>query len=285
MAASWAPTPVRSQTISSSPSRPVQVPERTWPSSPWISWEERTPAATAWWVSPRARHWTRESTTTFPEICGRICPQDRLCEGNCVIEQSGHGTVTIGAVEKYITDTAWDEGWVTPAAPDQERGESVGIIGAGPGGLAAADQLNRAGYEVVVYENHARPGGILRYSYCDPAFIIGCPMNDARPISDWAAIRLDASGVLDTGFADSAPDLDIQQVVTKRHWQRGYVLRFGCGMQNTIGRRRDGHVPAFTGQRPWQIAHDIAYTADFSARQGTVLRCEEYDVPRNDAAR
>ena len=58
-----------------------------------------------------------QATNTFPEICGRICPQDRLCEGNCVIEQSGHGTVTIGAVEKYITDTAWEEGWVQPIRP------------------------------------------------------------------------------------------------------------------------------------------------------------------------
>ena len=58
-----------------------------------------------------------QSTNTFPEICGRICPQDRLCEGNCVIEQSGHGTVTIGAVEKYITDTAWERGWVKPVTP------------------------------------------------------------------------------------------------------------------------------------------------------------------------
>ena len=53
-----------------------------------------------------------QATNNMPEICGRICPQDRLCEGNCVIEQSGHGTVTIGAVEKYITDTAWEQGWV-----------------------------------------------------------------------------------------------------------------------------------------------------------------------------
>ena len=66
-----------------------------------------------------------QATNTFPEICGRICPQDRLCEGNCVIEQSGHGTVTIGTVEKYITDTAWDKGWVSPIAPATERTESV----------------------------------------------------------------------------------------------------------------------------------------------------------------
>ncbi len=91
-----------------------------------------------------------QATNTFPEICGRICPQDRLCEGNCVIEQSGHGTVTIGSVEKYITDTAFEEGWVKPIQPSAERPESVGIIGAGPGGLAAADRLRRAGLQVFV---------------------------------------------------------------------------------------------------------------------------------------
>ena len=104
-----------------------------------------------------------QATNTFPEICGRICPQDRLCEGNCVIEQSGHGTVTIGAVEKYITDTAWEEGWVQPIAPTQERSESVGIIGAGPGGLAAADVLRRAGVKVTIYDRYDRAGGLLTY--------------------------------------------------------------------------------------------------------------------------
>jgi glutamate synthase (NADPH/NADH) small chain len=104
-----------------------------------------------------------QATNTFPEICGRICPQDRLCEGNCVIEQSGHGTVTIGAVEKYITDTAWEEGWVQPIAPRAERPESVGIIGAGPGGLAAADMLRRAGVQVTVYDRYDRSGGLMVY--------------------------------------------------------------------------------------------------------------------------
>lgn len=104
-----------------------------------------------------------QATNTFPEICGRICPQDRLCEGNCVIEQSGHGTVTIGAVEKYITDTAWEEGWVKPVKPAQERPESVGIIGAGPGGLAAADMLRRAGVQVTVYDRYDRAGGLMTY--------------------------------------------------------------------------------------------------------------------------
>jgi glutamate synthase (NADPH/NADH) small chain len=104
-----------------------------------------------------------QETNTFPEICGRICPQDRLCEGNCVIEQSGHGTVTIGAVEKYITDTAFEEGWVEDIKPAAERGESVGIIGAGPGGLAAADRLRRAGVQVTVYDRYDRSGGLMTY--------------------------------------------------------------------------------------------------------------------------
>lgn len=102
-------------------------------------------------------------TSTMPEICGRICPQDRLCEGNCVIEFSGHGAVTIGSVEKYITDTAWAEGWVEPIVAGKARGQSVGIIGAGPGGLTAAEYLRVAGYDVHVYDRHDRAGGLLTY--------------------------------------------------------------------------------------------------------------------------
>jgi glutamate synthase (NADPH/NADH) small chain len=103
------------------------------------------------------------ATNNMPEICGRICPQDRLCEGNCVIEQSGHGTVTIGSVERYITDTAWEKGWVKPPLPAREIGKSVGIIGGGPGGMAAAEELRRKGVEVHVYDRHDRIGGLLIY--------------------------------------------------------------------------------------------------------------------------
>ena len=83
------------------------------------------------------------STNNMPEVCGRICPQDRLCEGNCVIEQSGHGTVTIGSIEKYITDNAWDNGWVKNILVKEEKHNSIGIIGSGPAGLAAAEQLRK----------------------------------------------------------------------------------------------------------------------------------------------
>ena len=103
------------------------------------------------------------STNSMPEVCGSICPQDRLCEGNCVIEQSGHGTVTIGAVEKYITNTAWKNGWVEIIKPKKELKESIGIIGAGPAGLAAAEQLRQKGYQITIYDRYDRAGGLLIY--------------------------------------------------------------------------------------------------------------------------
>jgi glutamate synthase (NADPH/NADH) small chain len=103
------------------------------------------------------------ATSTMPEICGRICPQDRLCEGNCVIEFSGHGAVTIGSVEKFITDTAWEEGWVEPIRPLPDRGQSIGVIGAGPAGFTAAELMRARGYEVHVYDRHDRAGGLLTY--------------------------------------------------------------------------------------------------------------------------
>ena len=103
------------------------------------------------------------ATNNMPEVCGRICPQDRLCEGACVIEQSGHGTVTIGAVEQFLTETAFANGWVKPVTPAAERAQSVGVIGAGPAGLAAAEELRRDGFKVVVYDRYDRIGGLLIY--------------------------------------------------------------------------------------------------------------------------
>ena len=104
-----------------------------------------------------------QSTNNMPEVCGRICPQDRLCEGNCVIEQSGHGTVTIGSIEKYITDTAWEKGWVKPFKVKREFKQSVGIVGAGPAGMACAEEIRKSGYQVTIYDRYDRPGGLLIY--------------------------------------------------------------------------------------------------------------------------
>jgi len=104
-----------------------------------------------------------QSTNNMPEVCGRICPQDRLCEGNCVIEKSGHGTVTIGSIEKFITENAWENKWVEPIKIGIEKKQSVGIVGAGPAGLACAEQLRKHGYQVTIYDRYDRAGGLLIY--------------------------------------------------------------------------------------------------------------------------
>ncbi len=156
-----------------------------------------------------------QATNTFPEICGRICPQDRLCEGNCVIELSGHGTVTIGSIEKYITDTAWQRGWVTPGRPTMERSESVGIIGAGPGGLAAADMLRRAGVQVTVYERYDRAGGLMTYGI--PGFKLEKPVVMRRVEQLEAAgvtFRLNCSVGRDMGFDEIRAAHDAVLVAT-----------------------------------------------------------------------
>ncbi|MBA3895775.1 MAG: NAD(P)-dependent oxidoreductase [Sphingomonadaceae bacterium] len=128
------------------------------------------------------------ATSTMPEICGRICPQDRLCEGNCVIEFAGHGAVTIGSVEKFITDTAWEEGWVEALAPGRPRQQSVGVIGAGPAGLSAAEYLRVLGYEVHVYDRHDRMGGLLTYGI--PGFKL------EKPVVMRRVERLKAGGIV-----------------------------------------------------------------------------------------
>ena len=134
------------------------------------------------------------ATSTMPEICGRICPQDRLCEGNCVIEFTGHGAVTIGSVEKFITDTAWEKGWVEPLVPGKSRGQSVGVIGAGPAGLTAAEYLRGHGYDVHVYDRYDRAGGLLTYGI--PGFKL------EKPIVMRRIERLKAAGIVfHEGFA------------------------------------------------------------------------------------
>jgi len=101
-------------------------------------------------------------TNSLPEICGRVCPQDRLCEGACTLN-TGFGAVTIGAVERYITDTALDMGWKPNLAYVEDSGKRVAIIGAGPAGLGCADILARHGVKAVVYDRHPEIGGLLTF--------------------------------------------------------------------------------------------------------------------------
>jgi glutamate synthase (NADPH/NADH) small chain len=97
-------------------------------------------------------------TNSLPEVCGRICPQDRLCEGACTLND-GFGAVTIGAIEKYITDEALKQGWKPDMSHVQATDKCVAVIGAGPAGLACADVLVRNGVRPVVFDRHARIGG------------------------------------------------------------------------------------------------------------------------------
>jgi glutamate synthase (NADPH/NADH) small chain len=148
------------------------------------------------------------ATNTFPEICGRICPQDRLCEGNCVIEQAGHGAVTIGAIERHITDTAWEQGWVRPIRPRTERSQSAGIIGSGPAGLAAAEQLRQQGYQVTVYDRADRFGGLLIYGI--PNFKLD------KSIVDRRIKHLAEAGIVFQGKAEIGRDISFEQL-RKQH--------------------------------------------------------------------
>jgi glutamate synthase (NADPH/NADH) small chain len=102
------------------------------------------------------------ATNTLPEVCGRVCPQDRLCEGSCTLND-GFGAVTIGNVEKYITDTAFAMGWRPDMSKVVPTGKRVAIIGAGPAGLGAADVLARNGVTPVVFDKYPEIGGLLTF--------------------------------------------------------------------------------------------------------------------------
>ena len=178
------------------------------------------------------------ATNNMPEICGRICPQDRLCEGSCVLEQSTHGTVTIGSVEKYITDTAWENGWVKPVVPLQELDQSIGIIGAGPGGMAAAEELRKLGFAVHVYDRYDRIGGLLTYGI--PNFKL------EKEVVQRRATLLEDSGVVfhlnvnvgeDISFADLRKKHDALLVTTGVYKARGL---------NSPGVGASGVFPAMT---------------------------------------
>lgn len=107
-------------------------------------------------------------TNPLPEICGRVCPQDRLCEGDCTLEQGGFGAVTIGSIERWVTDEALRRGWRPGRHVAERSGRRVAIVGAGPAGLAAADRLIRAGVDVDVFDRHEEIGGLLTFGI--PAF-------------------------------------------------------------------------------------------------------------------
>jgi len=174
------------------------------------------------------------ATNTFPEVCGRICPQDRLCEGNCVIESAGHGTVTIGTVESYITETAFENGWVRPVRPKAERSESVGIVGAGPAGLAAAERLRRLGYQVTIYDRYDRVGGLLIYGI--PNFKLDKEIVDRRTrwlIDSGVEFRLNFAVGEDATLADLRGRHAAVLIATGVYKARDIALP-GAGLGNVV---------------------------------------------------
>ncbi len=109
----------------------------------------------------------RIKPTLSPEVCGRVCPQDRLCEGSCTLNDE-FGAVTIGNIERYINDKAFEMGWRPDLSDVKPTGKTVAIIGAGPAGLACADVLTRNGVKAVVFDRHPEIGGLLTFGI--PAF-------------------------------------------------------------------------------------------------------------------
>jgi glutamate synthase (NADPH/NADH) small chain len=179
-----------------------------------------------------------EATSTMPEICGRICPQDRLCEGSCTLEQSGWETVTIGSVERWLGDMAFENGWVTPIRPLVERGQSVGIVGAGPAGLAAADRLRSAGYAVTVYDRHDRAGGLLIYGI--PGFKLEKHVVQRRidrlidgGVVFELGVDIGGSGEGDLSFAEVRSRHDAVLIATGVYQARRLTAP-GCGSQGVV---------------------------------------------------
>ncbi|WP_346348551.1 NAD(P)-dependent oxidoreductase [Rhodothalassium salexigens] len=173
------------------------------------------------------------ATNNMPEVCGRICPQDRLCEGNCVIEKE-FDAVTIGAVEKHILDHAWAQGWVKPFTPPVERDQSVGIIGAGPGGLAAAEELRKRGYQVTVYDRYDRAGGLLIYGI--PNFKLDKDIvarRHQRLVDSNIAFRLNTEVGRDITMAELRQTHDAVLIATGAYKARDLKVP-GVGLGNVI---------------------------------------------------
>jgi glutamate synthase (NADPH) small chain len=175
-----------------------------------------------------------DATSTMPEICGRICPQDRLCEGACTLEQSGWETVTIGSVERWLGDMAFENGWVDPIRPRIERGQSVGIVGAGPAGMAAADRLRSAGYAVTVYDRHDRAGGLLTYGI--PGFkleksVVGRRID--RLMDGGVEFRLGVDVGGDLAFAEVRAAHDAVLIATGVYQARRLTAP-GCGSSGVV---------------------------------------------------
>ncbi|WP_448245629.1 FAD-dependent oxidoreductase [Thalassotalea agariperforans] len=147
-------------------------------------------------------------TNSLPEMCGRVCPQDRLCESACTLNDE-FGAVTIGNIEKFITDTAFEQGWKPDLSHVVKTGKRVAIVGAGPAGLAAADVLTRNGVDCVVFDKNAQIGGLLTFGI--PAFKLEKEViQKRREIFEGMGIefRLNTNVGTDVKFSDLSDEYD-----------------------------------------------------------------------------
>jgi glutamate synthase (NADPH/NADH) small chain len=147
-------------------------------------------------------------TNSLPEMCGRVCPQDRLCEGSCTLD-ADFGAVTIGNIEKFITDTAFAQGWKPDLSDVEKIGKRVAIIGAGPAGLSCADVLTRNGVDAVVYDRHAQIGGLLTFGI--PSFKLEkTVIQTRREIFEGMGIefRLNVNVGVDISFEELSKEYD-----------------------------------------------------------------------------
>ena len=199
------------------------------------------------------------ATNNFPEICGRICPQDRLCEGNCVLEMSDHEAVTIGAVERHITETAWENGWIKPIEVTDPRPESIGVVGAGPAGLAAAEELRKKGYQVHVYDRYDRIGGLLIYGI--PNFKLD------KFIVDRRAQLLRDSGIEFHLNTDVGQDITLEELQKKHHAVLLATGVYRARALNIMGAELDGVVPAL----PFLTAHNRLCLGDSLSKEQQIM--------------
>jgi glutamate synthase (NADPH/NADH) small chain len=193
------------------------------------------------------------ATNNFPEFTGKLCPAP--CEGACVLGIND-SPVTIKSIEASIIDRAWDEGWITPQAPASRTWKKVAIIGSGPAGLAAADQLNRAGHSVTVFEKSDRIGGLLRYGI--PEFKMEKRFLDRR------LAVLEAEGVIFRPGLDIGVDVPAARILSDFD-----ATLLACG----AGQPRDLPVPG-------RELAGIHYAMEYLTLQNR--RCEGDDVPDAD---
>jgi len=174
-------------------------------------------------------------TNSLPEICGRICPHDRLCEQACTLA-TGFGAVTIGAIERYIVDEAFKQGWRPDMSQVQTKPWSVGVVGAGPAGLSCADVLTRNGISVTVYDRYPEIGGLLSFGIPDFKLELGV-MRLRREVLEGMGVRFKLN--CEIGRDIQAHELE------KMH----DALFFGTGTYTAVqaelpGSEKGGIVPA-----------------------------------------